>query len=291
MGLFDPEGFTMNYGQYESKVMNGLVLTTYGTWTQPNPAICGDTAICTLLPGAFPVLPGVYNDNLPTGYGACNARCITTNCKYPERAMHLLNFFESTDGARLLANGIKGKDWDVIDGKPQIIGERLNLVIAGTNTDYDIENGIGTMVQNWTSGSTVPEDGYPVFLNLSKDFISKNATAAQKAFAQDFDKSFSYPGQAYDLWIKNGIATTVTDYPLAVDMMGVSSDATGQVEANAGEYVMANISKLIMADNDADFNAVKASVIAALKAMGLEAADKEVQDIYAKAQQEASSVK
>lgn len=286
MGVFDPEGFTMKYQQFTDKVSTGLVLSNYlGGGDMPK---CGDTATLTLMQGAFPILPDIYNYDLAVGYGVVDSRAISKNCKAPERAMQLLNYFDSEDGARMISNGIKGTDWDVVDGKPQIIGERLKASKANTLSDYDLKNGINVLTYMY-SGAVTPADGAPVSLNASKDFLIENATAAQKAFSQDYDKSFAFPGQVYDKWVKDGSEKTISAVPIAMQIMGSCSDETEQIESQAEQYMIANISKVVLAKDEATFESEKAAVVKALKDMGMEKADKEAKENYEKAKQQAES--
>lgn len=279
MGLFDPDGFTQQWQQYVDKVKDGLLLTS--SLVNPlDPEVCGEDAVLGLIPGAFPVVAGIYRTTNETGTHEADARCITTNCKDPERAMQLLNFFESPEGARLLMNGVKGVDWDVVDGVPQIIGERLAAISsAGGSSDYDNLHGINVLA-GWNSGVTDCGDGAPVDLSSAAAFLSENTTPEKKAFAQEYNPNFTYPGQVYDDWVKKGIAETRLGAPIAMLNMEVCSDETQHTEANALQYMKTEIPKIVMAENDEAFEAAKADAIAALVAMGLDKANEEVMSTY-----------
>ncbi len=290
MGIFDPEGFTMKYAQYEAKVMDGTLLTQAAMWIVPDAAVCGENAIMTQLPGAFPVLAQVYDSENPFGFGKSGARAINASCDYPERAMQLLNYFDSEEGARTLKNGLKGTDWDVIDGKATLIGARLEAIKAGKLNEYEIANpsGIGgpgveikaDLAQFWTSGEFETSDGLPINLQNTKEMKALNATPAQKNFARSIDAELTYPGQVYEKWINDGIAKTVTSIPLAASLIAGTSTETQQAESQAAEYFVANIAKIIMAKDDTEFNAIKAAMINDIKAMGIEAAEEEYQSNY-----------
>jgi hypothetical protein len=128
MGLLDPESFTQKFDQVIAKVNKGLVISSF-TGFAPDPKLNGELA-------GFYVLPGVYAmDRLvsraqPAGT-TWESRCIATTCKYPERAMQWLDYLASDEGSRIAVNGPKGIDWDVVDGKPQLIGEALAAQKAG----------------------------------------------------------------------------------------------------------------------------------------------------------------
>jgi len=289
MGILDPNCVIQNASQMGDKIVNGLVLANgyvaAGGW-QPNPAIFGDTAIVALLPNAFPYIPaGVYPQSSPFGYQCGNAMAISSYCKNPERAMQFLNYLNTQDGVRVVKNGIYGTDWNVVNGIPQIIGQRLSLLKTGTNVAYDTQQGIGGLFLLGSNGGCIKTtDGYPADLTQSAAFQSDNATPAYKAYAKSYYTNLSYPGQVYDTWLKTGKSKMAGDPPLAVALMGVNSDTTEKAEANANQYVTANISKVVLAKNDDAFNSAKAKIISDLNAMGLAKADAEVNQSYANAQ-------
>ena len=94
-------------------------------WTQPDKNICGEDAAMYMIPGTFPYAMQIYPYANPLGYQAANALVISANCEYPERAMELIEFMTSDEGARLVRTGVPGEDWDVVDGEPELIGKRL----------------------------------------------------------------------------------------------------------------------------------------------------------------------
>lgn len=292
-GIFDPQGLTAKYEQHAAAATNGTLLCVGFNWLQPDKEACGENAIFAILPGSVEYIPDLYGSIGSLGMTSYKARCINAKCKYPERAMQLLNYFDSVEGARILANGIQGVDWDYVDGKPQLIGEHLEALQNGTIKEYleksmlgiDGDNGIG-MQQWWTSYQGVKTtDGYPVNLSDTLDLRIAAATEAQKSFARDFDPSFSFPGQVYDKWVKEGNAKAITTDLIAINLMATASDTTNVTTSKANEYFMANVSKVILAKDDETFNKEKAEMIKAFKDMGLEECDAEVQKLYEDAKQ------
>lgn len=214
LGIMDPDSFTMDATTWLEKIKNGKVLTAPTSGDQPDPAICGEYAILTNLPGPFPYLPGVYGSASPVGGGYLGTpRAISTNCKNPEKAMELLNWLDSDLGMRVIYNGVPGKDWDYVDGVPQYIGEAKAAKEAGTLTDYLNENTMrGTYAADimCTGYNTTSDDGYSIRLDSTLESRKANATVAQKNFASKFGEDLFYQGQVYDLWIKEGIAKTTS---------------------------------------------------------------------------------
>lgn len=283
MGIFDPDGFTQKNTQYYEKIAQGKVLVN-GSWAQPDPEYCGEDAICVRLPGEyFPTISGIYGSATPFGYGLSSGRAITSNCEYPERAMQLLNYLDSEEGARTLVNGIQGEDWDYIDGIPQFIGTMLEKYESGDYSDYRRERtGDGVGSQFLYSGTVKTESGYPIDLSTTEDFIASHASDAQKAFAQDYDESFSYPGQVYEKWYEEGMVTTeiAAEGAKMVAFAPALSDESSQIINEATDYFASNVAKLIMAEDEETFNAEKAAMIEKFKEIGYEEAEAEVMQNY-----------
>jgi len=285
MGIFDPEGFTMKWDQYRKKVANGEVLTSPNPNDTVNPSLTNELAAMVCLPGAFPYVNGVFPGESLIGYGNNGARAISASCKYPERAMQLLNYFDSDEGARLIMNGVKGVDWDVIDGKPQLIGEYLKAVQSGETAEYCKKTLIGVLSLQ-TTGSVLPADNYPVDLRNTPEVAAQSATPGLKDFAKYFDSSFEYPGQAYAKLYKEGkIKTTFGTPHLGMGLMGTPSDTTNQTLSKGTQLFAANVAKFIMAKDDATFEAEKKKFIEDLKAMGYEKAFAEILDLYEQGKQ------
>lgn len=222
LGILDPDSFTMDATTWLEKIQTGKVLSGPVGGEQPNTEICGEKAIFTYLPGhPFPYIPGVYGSVAPVGSGIVQGvpRAITNNCKYPERAMELLNWLDSDDGMRVIYNGIPGIDWDYVDGVPQYIGEAKAAYDAGTGSAYLSDRTMrgcaaaGIMCSGY---KTTSFDGYPIRLDQSMEIRKANATAAQKYFASQYGEDLFYQGQVYDLWLKEGKAKTETSVKAAL---------------------------------------------------------------------------
>lgn len=290
MGIMDPEAFTMKNEQYVDKVVNGEVIAVAYGWTQPDKTVCGEDTACYLLPGAFPYAAEIYPVAKPIGYETNNAMVISSNCKYPERAMELLDYLNSDEGARLVYSGIQGTDWDYVDGVPQLIGTRLDNLVSGNTADpnYDKAEGIG--LYSWMSSiypTNATEDGYPVNLSYSKDSISRNVSAVDQDFCAYYsDGIATYPGEVYVEWEKEGKVSVATP-GLAGSLVKPVSEESNRILTKANEYFQANIAKIITCEDEEAFNAQKEQMISDVKAMGYEEALAEVQQNFAEAQETA----
>lgn len=293
MGIMDPEAFTMKAAQYNEKVKSGAVLTCEYNWVQPDKAVCGDDAADYLIAGAFPYASQIYLIDNAIGYGKNNCLAISANCKYPERAMELIDYLLSDEGRRLVNTGVEGVDWQVTDGKPELIGKRLENVKTNKTAypDYDSEQGITRYY--WLSAlvSTLPcSDGEPANLASSKEYIIDNVTASDKDMCDHYTGGKAqYPGEAYVELVNEGKMQTASGTNLAAKLMEPVSDEASRVFAKADEYFQANIAKIITCADDAAFEAQKAKMISDVNAMGYEDALKEVQASFEKAQETVKS--
>ena len=294
MGIFDPEGFTMKAGQYGDKVKSGAVLVGYGDWQQPDVALTNSDAANYLLPGAFPYFSGVYTDENLLGYKLNNSIAISSRCKYPERAMQVLDFLNTTEGARTIYNGAKGVDWDVTDGKPQLTGKLLRNFMSGGSeeADYLLLDSVSGIARysyfTCLTASTQLGDGYPADLRQDIEYKLQAARPVARDFAQYYGGTDAvYPGQAYAALIAAGKVKTTTKTPIAPSLAKPVSDESRRIFTSANEYFNSNIARIIMAKSDEEFAAQKKSAIEDVKAMGLEEAQAEADRLLEEAKETA----
>lgn len=287
MGIMDPEAFTMKNAQYQEKIENGEVLVSAYNWGQPITEICGENAANYILPGAFPYAASIYPINSDLGYQMNNCLVISSNCKYPERAMELLEFMNSDEGARLVRTGIQGEDWDYVDGVPKLIGKREANFTSNNEeeegyADPSSPQGIGKY--RWLSSLCATnscEDGYPIDLTKSKEYNEVSVTAADQDFCEYYtDGEATYPGEVYVGFVEDGSMKTVDDTDLATSLMAPVSDEAAKVFAKADEYFQANIAKIITCKDDAEFEEQKDKMISDVLAMGYEDALSELQEQF-----------
>lgn len=290
MGIMDPEAFTMKNAQYHSKVSNGEVLVAADNWDTPDLTICGENAGMYVLPGAFPYIAGIYPLESRLGYTTTNAICISSNCKYPEKAMELLEYLNSDEGSRLVRTGIQGEDWDVVDGKPELTGKRLDNFISNNTKEKDYAEktspqGIGKYAWMCSTQAINPAaDGYPYDLTNSKEYTMLSVSAADKDFSDYYSGGKAqYPGEAYVQMVEEGKIKALETNLITGKLMEPVSDEAVKIFSKADEYFQANIAKLITCEDEAAFEAQKEKMISDIYAMGYEKALAEVQEQFNKA--------
>lgn len=297
LGIFDPDGLTQNWQQFSDKVSAGEVYTSCaGNWCVPDTTVCGENAGLFMLPGSFPSGGDMYTPEQPRGYGFNDSRCISANCQNPERAMDFLNFMDSNYGARLAVNGVKGIDWDYdSDGNPLPIGDYLQDLLAGSTT-YTAGAGMSIIQFMSSSAAEKVSDGFSANVTMTAPWYGK--MAQQNTAAKNFvsanangDANIIYPGAVYASWAKAGKIKTDSSKVGWPDFGGYMSQSTelSQAEAQAEQYIIGNLGKLILAKDVATFNAEQTKVIDALKAQGLEKAEEEIKTQWAAAYNEIKS--
>lgn len=274
LGILDPDCLTQKSEQYEEKVQTGKVLTRMSCGADTlDKEICGNDALMVYLPGtAFEYVPGVYDFPYPAGFGVDNSLAITINCKYPERAMEMLNWLNSEEGALCLLNGVQGEDWEYVNGVPKFTDAVLEACKGGSVDEY-LKDRSGRAFQYTTlyCGSVVTAGGYPVDLTKTAEFMEATLSEAEIAFAKEFDPEFTYPGQVYAKWIAEG---TVKDYTLmpynTIQELAVPSDNFNTVMNEVNNYFLANVAKLVMAETEDEFVAERDKIILEMKDIGID---------------------
>ena len=254
MGILDPEAATMKFDQWSEKISGGQVLyAPFGQATFSATGMIENSADKYFMPLPF---ESYENDSFTAYYGGDSALCqyaISKNCEHPERAMELLNFIWSEEGAYLFANGTpQGDGWDIIDGEAQL----KPAYIAGRE-DGSIEpplfaSFIGTYVN--------PNTGTPYnLMNTDKYYAEYMADEHTQAYCEKY--GVDSPLEIYDqvehnLW---------PNYELFMPIMeGELLD-----KANAlNEYCLTNLTKMVFAESDEEFEAMRQEFMSDIKEMG-----------------------
>lgn len=281
MGLVDPDTAIMKWDQYQEKCKAGLVYFGTDVWstvTLYNPvAISSGTPEKGFMPVTDWTKDVTYNSLYQVRTLGDNDYFITKACKYPERAMQLLDFLWSEDGCRLLYNGSEGEQYTVVDGKPQRTAEfqkayteDMQGTILSTGAEKYPIAGLG---KDWED-SRYP--GSRLWLGIKPvEQVVSELTEAEKIYCED--TGVKYP---YQYWIEK--ETTVYDASVNACFGVWPEDLTSAVN-EAKNYMATNAIKLIIAE---DFEAEAAKFRKELSAIGydrvLEYAYRQYEEIYNK---------
>lgn len=271
MGLLDPDALTQKFEDYAAKGTAGQILCAPAEWAMGdynNKHIAeGKGFVCIPIEGGY-----IWEGPPAIGTGWTNmSLSISKNCKTPDRAMDLLNFLFSYDGARMMASGIEGVHWDYVDGKPTLRPETIELRKNGgdewSNTGILIDaNFIGLM-----SAQINPKDDYPVCLFESKEVYTQRVNPLEKDFSEYYGGA--YPGEVYEKLIDGGKGTFKAERYLADNTLEEAirlktlptialTDDIKKIEAKLTDLAASYAAKAILAKSDEEFNELKEKAIA-----------------------------
>jgi ABC-type glycerol-3-phosphate transport system substrate-binding protein len=268
-GILDPESATMKLQQVQDKGKALRYHIGMANWQigWPNSEIMAKK---DKEKGFIPTLLDTRKDyaflrfSSPVGGGMRVS--IPKSSKHADKAMEFLNLSASFDGAELFWNGPEGILWDMVDGKPQMKPENVNLSpeeIKKVGTSYVsplmVLNGQKSDPRGWKVkfGDNTPERYAEGFTEVEKQFIKEN--------------NLHYPTQIFEQTKVISADTSMID-PVQSDP---NSDIAA-IETKIGNYLDINVAKVVYAKNEQDFNKAKETFIQDLKNMGIE----KVMDFY-----------
>jgi hypothetical protein len=270
MGLLDPDAATMKFEQYLEKVKQGRVYCDIASWSSvdvynPEAAKEGHPE------RGFEPVPGFYADKPINLYQSMDLGFwtwyISKDCKNPDRAMDLLDFCYTYDGAELLMNGIEGKDFTMVNGKPVVSDDVMNQKIDGkADPDFRIKSGIAKYgpLSGFGWGTNDPR-GFPLNFMNSIDVKKKSLTEVDKDYCKTLNLEIPYQP-----WLESKDAERSGKYIALTPPLPNELNTEYTTIVNKGiDFYSKNYAKLIFAK---DFATEENKYIAGLKALGTDKA-------------------
>ena len=274
-GILDPDCFTMKLDDFQAKATAGQLLFGPADW------LMGDFNLNNAKDGkGFMVIPTdgyVFEGGLSPQGWVGKEFCISKSCKTPDRAMDLINYFYSFDGARTLYSGVKGIHWDIVDGKPKIFDSTVKLQSEGgenwkkTGIQFDPNLiGLGDSTKN-------PADGLLVNLFLTPEVFSK----ANSPLDQDFNKFYGieYPMEIFNKKINDkslisasyttDIAVLTANALIPASVVQAPDDIK-KIEAKLTDLATKYSAKIVLSKSDAEYATNKTNALADFKAAGVD---------------------
>ena len=281
MGILDPELFTLTMEQYEAKVFNGDVLVANNAWYDSKrmdasvTEVFGDNCNFYVIKG-MPNFYTLMTKNNPVGYGLFAADAINVNCKYPERAVALLDYLRSDEFMRSVKCGLKGIHWDYDEtGKPVYIGEYAEAYANNTLdfNDTSSDHYISFPTHKLSVEAKLCEDGYFDRFTSSAEYLSEkvaNDAGVQGylEFYKDSAPEARYVGEVYKAWVDAGLATTTGDFNAKLNFKPAMSDEMNSLQSKLEQYYRDNHTKGIFVDTAEECEAAIEKMITDMKAMG-----------------------
>ena len=290
MGILDPEIFTQKYDNYMDKLKNGQTFVTYANWLY-NTANDAYAAAGTpekgfeIVPTGLDYMYGAYDGDKPFGWAQDYPLALTKNCEDPVKAIEMIDYLFSEEGARLLNSGVEGVHWEEVDGVPQMTKEYRDGVAA--NATYAQSEGFAYTKLSGLSSSQILSDGYPASLLKAAEEVKKSTTKIDEIFIADSGVADAqYPGQVIESKIASGEYKLSTEVDLTPNLIKEPSDETKNLSAQVDEYVKVGVADVIMSDPK-DFDAKKESFIKSVEEKGYADVVKEMEGIWSEAQKTA----
>ena len=290
MGILDPEIFTQKYDNYMDKLKNGQTFVTYANWLY-NTANDAYAAAGTpekgfeIVPTGLDYMYGAYEGDKPFGWAQDYPLALTKNCEDPVKAIEMIDYLFSEEGARLLNSGVEGVHWEVVDGVPQMTKEYRDGVAA--NATYAQSEGFAYTKLSGLSSSQILSDGYPASLLKAAEEVKKSTTKIDEIFIADSGVADAkYPGQVIESKIASGEYKLSTEVDLTPNLIKEPSDETKNLSAQVDEYVKVGVADVIMSDPK-DFDAKKDAFIQSVEDKGYADVVKEMEGIWSEAQKTA----
>lgn len=191
------------------------------------------------------------------------AYCISRNCKYPEKAMDLLNYLFSYEGSRLLFSGIRGVDYEERNGNLFFI-QKTKKDVDGNSVESDLSTGVGKYANIAGLGPDVVDPHYGQTLNLRFTAIpsKKEMTLAMREYSSYFNAS--YPAEVMYKRLKYMyIDSTLSalEPPLTTYLSHINSDIE--------EYTREALIGLMISENESSFDTRLEKIRIDLVAMGI----------------------
>ncbi|OBZ18027.1 hypothetical protein A8L34_00075 [Bacillus sp. FJAT-27264] len=272
LGLLDPDSFTMKYDNLLEKVKSNRLLFNWWNWAGVSDASdafekAGESK------GWAPLPPAKGETQYVTEYGSIgrldSTFAIPKNSKDPVRAMKLINYLVSHEGARLLLNGVEGVDWVIKDGLPVDTAEKIEQ--SKSDPDFGAKSGIAKYY-NWSgfsSGATDPKYNVPVgFGNVFSEDRLNNMSAIDKEYSAHY--KVSYPGKVIEKMVERGeIKKNGTDYTKFAALPIITPDDIKRIDGKVDEYIKRMVPKLILAKDEAEFKQLQEAMVKEMKDMDL----------------------
>jgi putative aldouronate transport system substrate-binding protein len=190
IGLLDKESFTQKYDQYNAKIAAGRTVGIIDADWEIADAVnslkkegkFGQTF------GRFGVVlkPGIKAAwNTPTGFSGGYGVGITKSCKDPIRAIKFLDYLSSEEGQVLINWGVKGKQYNIVNGK-RVIPPEVNEMKINDNTTFKRTTGLGSYFWSLRYGDGIKDStGNYYSTNYPEQILTSYSTedkAALKAY-------------------------------------------------------------------------------------------------------------
>ncbi len=271
LGLLDPDSITQTYGEVTTKEQTGRVLFNWFNPIKSNfntAERLAEGKAMTLLPMSTQCNYGYTGK--PYGYGRTVS--IGANCEQPERLLKIIDWIFSDEGLMEVNNGPKGVTWDYDENGVPTLTELGWACYNDQMTEIPAEFGGGTFYEGMNKGFYVyPSlnnnlaNGYPANRDLWPCVLSREMPEVLKDWSEHHGGALT---SIQALINKGNIVKTINQAVFstepALQMNAILQQKSSQVGSILTEYNW----KMVLAADEAEFNALKAEMVEKAKGLG-----------------------
>lgn len=265
-GIMDPDAPTMKWDQFLEKTKANRVFFALAPWQIDN----GNATFIeegtpekgyVQMPLAIPTDKYMIDYNQP--YGGMNY-FISANCKYPEKAVQLLDFLLSIEGTELIYNGVEGVNYDIIDGKPVMRQETVDGL--ANEPEYKLTSGVYKYHNLAGRGKAVvdPKLNVPVYFMYQEQYQTPRLTSIMKDAAAHYNVAL-----LGDLYSKNPAIKHTISQPVP-NITEPKSDELKAIETKIINYFNDNYLRIMLSKSQETFDTEKEKFISDLKTIGID---------------------
>lgn len=289
MGLLDPDALTQKYDTALQKGQSNRVLGSIASWQQRDSN--------KLLANAgypergYPSVPipmtgkkNIFVNLAPVGQGG-RMWAVTKNCKTPERAVDLINYFYNTDDLLILYNGTKGTDWVEENGVKKLTDSFIKL--QQTDPNWPLVTGAAKYNNDaGLAGKFLDPKTNETLQIFNRDSQIKNITPLDKSMS-DFYK-VQLPEDIVPAGYKQIINKSALIGVYSPTWSTTTPDDIKRINEKIINYLKANLAKMVLTKDEAQYKAMKEKIINDVKAMDYDKSYNRYNTLWEKACQEAA---
>ena len=264
MGILDPETFTQNYEAALQKYDSFRIICPLLSWTTYKPISLrvqeGGKGYVRIMMSDAPQYSYLKGETSPFG-SIGHIMFVSEKTKVLDAVLRYLDFIYSEEGARIMLSGIEGVHWERLDGGK--IAAKDEYIDQLMNNPTWIED---TGIRKW--GNYLGINGYD---GNGQPFNVGSQPDVAKLLLHPFQREY-YELQGYqtedEIWdarkskvfINGALNAFIPTPPTEIT----------RVDSMLSEYLYAALAELWLAEDDAEFNRIKAEIKSELIKMGIE---------------------
>lgn len=265
MGILDPESFTQKYDAYEDKNKEGRYYYLNPGWLPSgyNQYYRDDLGNADM---GFAMIAGLNQKNQTLQNQLVSGErnfAVSAKTKNPERVMALLDYLSTYEFSRIALNGMEGVYWEIDDaGNATVKPEFYDGSVDSEEIQANSGAGVYGHVMGYGNGTIEPETGLPVDLRFLPEVVNNNLSNVEKDQLEHFGATSL-----------NEMFTSQLDFTSNYTAYSLPSLPTDLQTAHASlaDYKFKNTFKIIMAETEEEFAAMRDTFMAEVDQFNVDA--------------------